>query len=337
MPDTNETPQKKGSSPTRAAAARGTGVTPGMTADRMVVTDLDGTLLHRDQKVSPIDLATLESLPEGGVLRVIATGRSLYSARKVLPESFPVDYVVFSSGAGIMDWRSGALVKKEDMAQDKASEAVEKLKSRRFDFMVHRPVPQNHYFVYFETGRENPDFQRRLAIYREFSSRLEYSAPFREEACQIVVVEPPGDGPAPADPVEPPENSPAPADPAKPPGAARLRDALAQELPSLRVIRTTSPIDGESTWIEIFPPSVSKAGAAEWIAAREGIELSRILALGNDYNDLDLLDWAPAGYLVANAPDDLKTRFPTVGSHEENGFTEAIGRWLSGVHNKRLG
>jgi hypothetical protein len=324
MPDTNETPQKKGSSPTRAAAAGGTGVTPALTADRMVVTDLDGTLLHRDQKVSPIDLATLVSLPEGGVLRVIATGRSLYSARKVLPEAFPVDYVVFSSGAGIMDWRSGVLVKKEDMAQDKASEAVEKLKSRRFDFMVHRPVPQNHYFVYFETGRENPDFQRRLAIYREFSCRLEYSAPFREEVCQIVVVEPPGDSPAPAGSVEPP-------------GAARLRDALAQELPSLRVIRTTSPIDGESTWIEIFPPSVSKAGAAEWIAAREGIELSRILALGNDYNDLDLLDWAPAGYLVANAPDDLKTRFPTVGSHEENGFTEAIGRWLSGVHNKRLG
>jgi len=322
MPDTNETPQIKGSSPTRAAGD--VGVTPGVTAARMVVTDLDGTLLHRDQKVSSIDLATLVSLPEGGVLRVIATGRSLYSARKVLPESFPVDYVVFSSGAGIMDWRSGVLVKKEDMAQDKASEAVEKLKSRRFDFMVHRPVPQNHYFVYFETGRENPDFQRRLAIYREFSSRLEYSAPYREEACQIVVVEPPGDGPAPAD-------------PAKPPGAARLRDALAQELPSLRVIRTTSPIDGESTWIEIFPPSVSKARAAEWIAAREGIEPSRILALGNDYNDLDLLDWAPTGYLVANAPDDLKTRFPTVGSHEENGFTEAIGRWLSGVHNKRLG
>lgn len=323
MPDTNETPKKKGSSPNRAVPG-GTGLSPAKTAATMVVTDLDGTLLHRDQKVSPIDLATLVSLPEGGVLRVIATGRSLYSARKVLPESFPVDYVVFSSGAGIMDWRSGVLVKKEDMAEEKASEAVEKLKSRRFDFMVHRPVPQNHYFVYFETGRENPDFQRRLAIYREFSSRLEYSAPYREEACQIVVVEPPGDGPAPAG-------------PAKPPGAARLRDALAQELPSLRVIRTTSPIDGESTWIEIFPPSVSKARAAEWIAAREGIELSRILALGNDYNDLDLLDWAPTCYLVANAPDDLKTRFPTVGSHEENGFTEAIGKWLSGVHNKRSG
>jgi hydroxymethylpyrimidine pyrophosphatase-like HAD family hydrolase len=337
MPDTNETSPKKGSSPACSSAAGGAGVTPGVTAARMVVTDLDGTLLNRDQKVSPIDLATLVSLPEGGVLRVIATGRSLYSARKVLPESFPVDYLVFSSGAGIMDWRSGVLVKKEDMAQDKASEAVEKLKSRRFDFMVHRPVPQNHYFVYFETGRENADFQRRLAIYREFSSRLEYSAPFREEACQIVVVEPPGDGPANGGSVEPPGNSPAPAGPAKPPGAARLRDALALELPSLRVIRTTSPIDGESTWIEIFPPSVSKARAAEWIAAREGIEFSRILALGNDYNDLDLLDWAPAGYLVANAPDDLKTRFPTVGSHEENGFTEAIGRWLSGVHNKRLG
>jgi hypothetical protein len=336
MPDTNETPKKKGSSPNRAVPG-GTGLSPAKTAATMVVTDLDGTLLHRDQKVSPIDLATLVSLPEGGVLRVIATGRSLYSARKVLPESFPVDYVVFSSGAGIMDWRSGVLVKKEDMAEEKASEAVEKLKSRRFDFMVHRPVPQNHYFVYFETGRENPDFQRRLAIYREFSSRLEYSAPYREEACQIVVVEPPGDGPAPAGSVEPPGDGPAPAGPAKPPGAARLRDALAQELPSLRVIRTTSPIDGESTWIEIFPPSVSKARAAEWIAAREGIELSRILALGNDYNDLDLLDWAPTCYLVANAPDDLKTRFPTVGSHEENGFTEAIGKWLSGVHNKRSG
>ena len=45
---------------------------------RMVITDLDGTLLNRERKVSDRDAATLRRCAERGIVRVIATGRNLY-------------------------------------------------------------------------------------------------------------------------------------------------------------------------------------------------------------------------------------------------------------------
>ncbi|MDX1435151.1 MAG: HAD hydrolase family protein, partial [Gammaproteobacteria bacterium] len=70
----------------------------------MVVTDLDGTLLDSSARLGPVNRGALERLGEHGVLRVVATGRSLHSARLVIDRDFPIDYLVFSSGVGIVRW-----------------------------------------------------------------------------------------------------------------------------------------------------------------------------------------------------------------------------------------
>ena len=87
---------------------------------------------------SPADIALMSNdltrlrylveLGRRGRLRVIATGRNLFSARKVLPPDFPVDYVLFSSGAGIMDWPAQRLLRSVTMA---AAEVARAEKSRR--------------------------------------------------------------------------------------------------------------------------------------------------------------------------------------------------------------
>jgi hypothetical protein len=61
-------------------------------------TDLDGTLLNGDGSLSSVNQQALHHLADQGVLRVAATGRSLYSARKVLDPAFPIDVLIFSSG-----------------------------------------------------------------------------------------------------------------------------------------------------------------------------------------------------------------------------------------------
>ena len=42
-----------------------------------------------------------------------------------------------------------------------------------------------------------------------------------------------------------------------------------------------------------------------------------MLAVGNDFNDLDLLHWAGKGYAVANSPDPIRALFPLVPSNDE--------------------
>ena len=66
---------------------------------KMVVTDLDGTLLQNDHSISKEDLETLLLLGELGICRVAATGRNLYKVRLALKPADPFDYVICSSVA----------------------------------------------------------------------------------------------------------------------------------------------------------------------------------------------------------------------------------------------
>ena len=73
---------------------------------RLIATDLDGTLLKSDKSISEKDWKTLEYLASKQIVRVAATGRSLFKVKQVLPENAPFDFIVFSSGAGIYDWKN---------------------------------------------------------------------------------------------------------------------------------------------------------------------------------------------------------------------------------------
>lgn len=269
----------------------------------MVVTDLDGTLLQSNKKISNTDLHTLRFLGEKNILRVIATGRSLFSAQNVLPDDFPIDCLVFSSGAGIVEWSTKCMVKKHAMTVDEVKKTVRALMDLGADFMIHEPIPNNHFFVYYHTGRLNPDFLHRCEMYKEFANRQDFKDYKFHEACQVLAIEPYGNGKS---------------------DFTYFKELLSP----LKVIQTTSPFDGRSTWIEIFPSGVSKALAAEWVGKRHGINRKGVLGVGNDYNDLDLLAWVQSGILVGNAPEELKRKFQTVSSNNENGFTEAVNNWL---------
>jgi hydroxymethylpyrimidine pyrophosphatase-like HAD family hydrolase len=66
----------------------------------LFVTDLDGTLLRSDRTFAQSDLKALHRLGELHIIRVIATGRSIFSFNTVVDSALPIDYVIFSTGAG---------------------------------------------------------------------------------------------------------------------------------------------------------------------------------------------------------------------------------------------
>ena len=103
----------------------------------MVITDLDGTLIRSDRTFANADLNTLVALGREGVVRVVATGRSLYSARMVLEPEFPIDYLIFSTGAGIFDWPQQRLLRKNALGASDVESAARVLASMDLPFMVH--------------------------------------------------------------------------------------------------------------------------------------------------------------------------------------------------------
>jgi HAD superfamily hydrolase (TIGR01484 family) len=264
----------------------------------IVVTDLDGTLLDSQHRLSPANRQTLVELGHRGITRVVATGRSLFSLCKVLGPDAPVDFVAHSSGAGIVSWPDLQSVRALHMSAAAAAELVAELVSRRHDFMLHRSIPDSHHFYAHRSSESNADFDRRLRLYADYAEELRLPLPVAETMCQALVI--------------------------TPPSLATSHAELRAALPGFEVIRTTSPLDASSMWIEIFPVGVGKAAASAWLRERERPEPCLCLAIGNDYNDLDLLDWADLAFVVANAPAELRARYRSVGSNDQSGFSEAI-------------
>jgi hydroxymethylpyrimidine pyrophosphatase-like HAD family hydrolase len=266
----------------------------------LLVTDLDGTLLNAAQQIGPADREALGALGRRGVCRVAATGRNLYSLRRVLAPADPFDYVVFSSGVGILDWPAQTLIRSTAMAADQVCRCVQALVVEEASFMVHEPVPNNHCFAYHEAAPLATDFRRRCALYSAYGRPWQPSDTFASGASQLVVILPPD---------------------------LRRFEHLARAVAGLSVVRTTSPLDGVSLWMEVFAPGTNKSGAAAFLAARLGLGTALTYALGNDFNDADLLEWAGHSCVTANAPAELRVRFPVVRSHDESGFADAVEAW----------
>jgi hypothetical protein len=227
----------------------------------------------------------------------------LFSFNRACASKLPLDFVIFSMGAGVLRYNGGGIVRQTSLEAHEVTRACEVLKACRLDFMIHRAIPDNHMFAYFKSSRKNDDFDRRLDLYRQQAQPLADPAHGFDLASQLLAVVPPGDG-------------------------SSVLAEVRSQLPDFSIIHTTSPLDGQSTWIEIFPSTVSKSLTASWLAGQLDIDRQRIVSVGNDYNDLDLLEWTASSYVVGNAPADLRDRFTAVASNNNGGVAEAAARWL---------
>ena len=279
----------------------------------LFVTDLDGTLLNSDKGFNEKDLDALKTLRLEGYASAIATGRSQYSFCTLLDtlgmrgeeNQLAVDYVIFSTGAGVMEYPGEKIVEQQTLAEAEVVVVANYLQEQGLDYMIHKSMPDTHHFFYSSQTRDNPDFKRRLELYSDFATPisaagLQDSGPATEVLCIV-------------------------------PGARaeRLAAIIEHTFPACSVILATSPLDGESGWIEIFAKSVSKSSTVERLCNRIGVPRENTCAVGNDFNDEDLLRWSPNSYLVENGPPRLRSLFNVVASNNKHGVSEAIGCWLN--------
>ncbi len=276
-----------------------------MMPHHVCISDLDGTLLGSDRKVSSPNLTMLDRLGNIGITRVLATGRSLWSLRRVLKEDAPLDYVIFATGAGIMDWKTQELIYSCDLDKSQIRFAFEILEGMNIDYMLHKAVPDTHY-MHYRSKHGSPDFWERISYYRDFAEELDPASIMEiDGATQFMAI------------VSGSEE--------------HIYSALAQKLQPLNTIRTTSPIDFSSLWIEIFAPEVTKGKSIQHLMKRLGTDISEAMVIGNDFNDVDMLKICPNAYVTMNAPQELKDKYYSVSHHDEDGFCEAVTHWLDKI------
>ena len=112
-----------------------------------VAFDLDGTFLNNDRKASRDDFNTLVKLGEQGVVRIVATGRNLLSLSRVIDIDYPVDYAVFSSGAGIINWKTKEIIYSKHLNIDDTHRVIDELNKLNLSFLVKESIPDRNNFV----------------------------------------------------------------------------------------------------------------------------------------------------------------------------------------------
>ncbi len=82
-------------------------------------------------------------------------------------------------------------------------------------------------------------------------------------------------------------------------------------------------------FVEMMVEGVSKGRALALLAGRLGIEPAEVMAIGDGYNDLEMLQFAGVSVAMGNAPAVLKARASYVTRpNTEEGVAEAIERFV---------
>ena len=270
-----------------------------------IFTDLDGTFLDPTGKVSTKNIDALNLLSKHNIARVVCTGRTLDSSGEVAPQHLPFDFLIFSSGAGICNFSDRKILCKHEIAHNDIVALADFFLQKQLDFSIHFPIPKNHFFYWYSGPTKSADLISRLHYLKDFAvegttthikemkSATQFLAIVHDSMIESVIKE--------------------------------AQNSFA----NLSFIRATSPLNQNYSWIEVFPKDINKGSGANWLCNYLGISKSHAMAIGNDYNDIHMLEWAsPNSYIMADSPKELLEKFKIAPTNAEDGFATAVTQWL---------
>ena len=261
-------------------------------APAMVVTDMDGTLLGADGRVSARNAAALERAAEAGARVVIATGRPVCWLTPVIDAGFS-GIAVCMNGAVVYDIEAGQVVSSTVLEPSVMRGFVDDLDLLALEYAL----------AVERVGITADDFWAEPA-YRHPWDDGQFRLAERSELLA---------GPAAKLLVRYGRRS------------AALLDA-ARTVSRDRVAVTYSSDDG---LIEVAAAGVTKGATLSALAAGWGIDAASVVAFGDMPNDLEMLQWAGMSVAMANAHPEVAAAAREVGPHHaDDGVALVLERWF---------
>lgn len=259
---------------------------------KLVVLDLDGTLLTDDVVIEPEAKTVIKRVMEKGIGVTIATGRMYLSTRAFAGELGLKLPLILYHGAQ-MRYPEGRIVYQRTVPLPLAKRLIEIV--RRFGY-AYNVYLDDRLFVE-KVLKENREYAGRAGI--ELHCVGDMLTFLREEPLKIVALR---DGPQ----LNP------------------LEEALRREIGEDIYLTRSLP-----HYLEMLSPYANKAYGLEKLSAMEGIAREEIMAVGDSYNDIQMLRYAGIGVAMGNAPETVKAEADYVTcSNNEGGVARALEKYL---------
>src|SRR6476620_1634107 len=251
-------------------------------AERLVALDLDGSTLRHDGTLSAAVRDAVRDVADAGVHVVIATGRSIVAAMPL------IEALGLSHGFAVCS--NGAITIELDAAEPRGYQLIEAV---TFD-----PAPALNLL-----RDEWPDA---VIAVEDLGVGFKLSAPFPDGELQGELRVVPWEELV-AEPVTRVTFR-------SPTGTAQ--DFL--ELTERIGLHGVNYAVGFSAWLDLNPEGVAKCSALEILRRRLDVDPRHTVAVGDQRNDLEMLQWAARGVAMGNAPEEVKAVADEVTGHVDD-------------------
>jgi 5-amino-6-(5-phospho-D-ribitylamino)uracil phosphatase len=269
-------------------------------AVRLVALDIDGTLLRSDKSLAPRTRAAVDAARVRGVRVVLVTGRRYPSARRVAEELGGDVPLILHNGALVVE--GGRVLRCRPLARAAAARAIRAGRVAGCEPVVHGGKDGEGWLLVeagvTATGLVAYYLERARSEVRRVPDLV--AALADEDPIQVMF------GGTPAE-----------------MGAVQAALSLALE-GRARIERTVYPATGV-VLLDVIHPGVGKAEALAFVQGLWGVAAEETLAIGDNWNDREMLASAGLGFVMGNAdPELLALGLPALPTNDEDGVARAI-------------
>jgi len=257
---------------------------------KLIALDVDGTLLNDDHHLSKEVVAAVREVSEAGSEIVLCTGRGPAGARPVLYDLGLQGTLIVHNGGAIIDSESKKIVREYPMDPNELLPVIHYCRERGIHFDI-----SNAFDMMLEAIPEKA--QQMYDIHRVEPVVVSLDDGIRDDLLKCTIF-----------------------------GTKEEIDQV--ELDWEIIQSSLQPIRSGDFFIDVQHPQVSKGQALQSLAQYRGIEAKDVLAIGNYYNDISMLEFAGMGVAVANSPQKVRDAADAVGpSNNEHGVAHILRQY----------
>jgi Cof subfamily protein (haloacid dehalogenase superfamily) len=279
---------------------------------RLIAIDLDGTLLDSDGKVPDANRHAIRRAIDAGVEVVLATGRRYDFARPIF-ELLPAPLTLILSNGAVVKTHDGRTLVRHLLPRAIARDVLARVPEHRESAAVIFDRPRDGQVVYEVIDWEHPRRHRFFASNRPYLSAVTpLEDCLTEDPLQVMFSG----------------------------GCAEMREVYFRLKPEVTRGKADAPVAAGTPLFEVALTEylhrdfslvdVLRAGCSKGSALREwagtrGVAREAVMAVGDNLNDLPMLEFAGTPVLMGNALDELKTRgWAVTSTNDEAGVARAI-------------
>ena len=262
---------------------------------KMLVLDLDDTLLRDDYSISERNRQRLIEAQQKGIKVVLASGRPTPAMTRYAEElqlAHFDSYIISFNGAVVTAMKPNQPIFETSLTPAEIHSL--------YDFSIENKV---HIITYSEKGVVSETESQYIDVELDLTQMPHHKVPsFKSEVTQsavkCILLEHP--------------------------------DYLKEVEKKLKAERTDlSVARSKPFFLEVMPQGIDKAASIERLAERLGIAQQEIIAVGNAGNDLSMVQYAGLGVWVDNVSDDLRHHADViVASNNDDGVAEVVERFI---------